>query len=325
MSELRVLTPGLLTTVQDLGRWGFQSSGVSVAGPMDAYAHRLANALVGNTAGAATLEVTLVGPELECDDERVIAMTGAEFEMTVDERPVPMYTPLVVRRRSRVRCGRRLRGARAYLAVAGGIDVPVVFGSRATHLSSGLGGFEGRALRAGDRIPLGPPRGLAVAGDDGGHVRAQLPIPAHLHAVLPNGQTRVRILPGSHQDFFAVDALEAIQRSPYRIDPRSDRMGFRLEGVPLTRVNEAEMISDATPIGAIQVPPSGQPILLMADRQTTGGYPTIAAVITADLGLAGQLAPGESIAFTICSPAEAMAALIASERRILAVAGPEAA
>ncbi|MEP7310094.1 MAG: biotin-dependent carboxyltransferase family protein [Acidobacteriota bacterium] len=324
MSELRVLTPGLLTTVQDLGRWGFQSSGVSVAGPMDAYAHRLANALVGNAAGDAALEVTLVGPELECDDERVIAMTGAEFDLTVDRRSVPMYTPLVVRGGSRVRCGRRLRGARAYLAVAGGIDVPVVFGSRATHLSSGLGGFEGRALRAGDRVPLGLPRGLAVAGGDGGHVRAQDPIPDHQRVVLPNGQTRVRILPGPHQDFFAADALEALQRSPYRIDPRSDRMGFRLEGVPLERVTEAEMISDATPMGALQVPPSGQPILLMADRQTTGGYPTIATVITADLGLVGQLAPGESIAFKICSPAEAMAALIASERRILA-ARPELA
>ena len=325
MSELRVLTPGLLTTVQDLGRWGFQSSGVSVAGPMDAYAHRLANALVGNAAGDATLEVTLIGPELECDDERVIAMTGGEFEISVDERPVQMYTPLVVRPRSRVTCGRRLRGARAYLAVAGGIDVPMVFGSRATHLSSGLGGFEGRALRAGDRVPLGPPHGPAVTAGEESQVRAHHPIPARLRAVLPNGQTRLRILPGPHQDFFAADALEALQRMPYRIDPRSDRMGFRLEGVPVGRAGEAEMISDATPMGAIQIPPSGQPVLLMADRQTTGGYPTIATVITADLGLAGQLAPGESIAFTICSPTEAMAALIAAERRILAVARPESA
>jgi antagonist of KipI len=136
----------------------------------------------------------------------------------------------------------------------------------------------------------------------------------------------VRILPGPHQDVFADDALQVLQRTPYRIDPRSDRMGFRLVGEPIVRRGrEEEMISDATPVGAVQVPPSGQPILLMADRQPTGGYPTIATVITADLGLAGQLAPGESIAFTACSPAEALAALIASERRILAAHRPELA
>ena len=131
--------------------------------------------------------------------------------------------------------------------------------------------------------------------------------------------TRVRILPGPHLDSFVADALDVLQASPYRINPQSNRMGFRLEGASLAQTRDTEMISDATPMGALQVPASGHPILLMADRQTTGGYPTIATVITADLGLAGQLAPGDSISFVVCSPAEAMAALIARERRILAV------
>jgi biotin-dependent carboxylase-like uncharacterized protein len=292
---------------------------------MDLYAHRLANALVGNGDGDATLEVTLTGPELECDDERVIALAGAEFEMRVDERSVPMHTALTLRPHSRLKCGRRLRGARAYLAIAGGVDVPAVFGSRATHLLSGLGGLEGRALRAGDRVPLGAPHVLIGAGR-GRLPDRQVALPARLRAVLPDGQARVRILPGPHPDVFVADALRVLQSTPYRIDPQSDRMGFRLDGEPiLRRVRDAEMISDATPVGAVQVPPSGQPILLMADRQPTGGYPTIATVITADLGLAGQLAPGESIAFTVCSPAEALAALIASERRILAAISPELA
>ena len=327
MSALRVIAPGMLTTVQDLGRWGFQSSGVSVAGPMDAYAHRLANALVGNAAEGATLEVTLTGPELECDDERVIAVSGAAFEITADERPVPLDTAVELRPRSRLKFGRRLAGARAYLGVAGGIDVPRVLGSRATHLSSAIGGVEGRALRTGDILPLGP------ACRDGRRGPAEQPPPLFrrsanasgtgLDAGLPNGHARVRVLPGPHLESFAAGALTMLQSSAYRIDPRSDRMGFRLEGARLARTGDTEMISDAIAMGALQVPASGHPILLMADRQTTGGYPIIATVIAADLGLAGQLAPGDSIAFVVCSRAEAMAALIAREQRILAATHAE--
>jgi len=296
---------------------------------MDPYAHRLANALVGNAPADATLEVTLVGPELESDDERMIAMTGAELELTVDARPVPMHTAVALRPRSRLKCGRRLRGARAYLAVSGGIDVPPVFGSRATHLGTVIGGFDGRALRAGDVLPIGPRAGRVGSPADSFRQAPvgspQLQANVDDQPDLSNGYARVRVLPGPHHDVFALDALTALQASSYRIDSRSDRMGFRLEGTPLRRTLETEMISDATAMGALQIPGSGQPILLMADRQTTGGYPTIATVITADLGLAGQLAPGDSIAFVVCSQAEAMAALIARERRILAVSRPESA
>jgi antagonist of KipI len=315
MSALSVIAPGLLTTVQDLGRWGFQSSGVPVAGPMDIYAHRAANSLVRNAHDCATLEVTLTGPELESDAGCVVAVSGAEFELTAGGQRVGMHALVALPPRGRLKFGRRVRGTRAYLAVEGGIDVPRVLGSRATHLASAMGGFEGRALRAGDRLPVGAPQRRGAAST----ARGREDRAAGESPDLPRGHARVRILPGPHHRSFGVDALATLQSSSYVIDPRSDRMGFRLEGAPLVPADPTEMISDAVPMGAIQVPASGRPILLMADRQTTGGYRTIATVITADLGVAGQLAPGETISFALCSRAEAMAALIARERRLLGV------
>jgi antagonist of KipI len=310
MAWLRVIKAGMLTTVQDRGRWGFQSRGVPVAGPMDLCSHRLANALAGNDADAATLEVTLVGPELGFDDERLIAVAGAEFELTVDGRPAPTCAALVLAGGSQLRFGRRSRGARAYVAIAGGIALPKIFGSRATHLISGMGGLAGRALKAGDDLPLGhpsrPPRTSNAA-----------PRPQVL--TMPEGRATVRVLPGPQQEYFATGALDALQSAPYTITTSSDRMAFRLEGPALTHTRGADIISDATPLGVLQVPASGQPILLMADRQTAGGYPKIATTISADISLAGQLGPGDMISFAVCSRREAMAALIAQERALMAV------
>jgi antagonist of KipI len=323
---LHVIRPGLLTTVQDLGRWGFQSQGVPVAGPMDAYAHRLANALAGNHHSAATLEITLVGPELEFDEDRLVAVTGADFEMTLDGDPRPMQTAFMVTRGSRLTIGRRLKGARAYLAVEGGIEVPPVFGSRATHVTTAMGGIEGRALKAGDRLAMGPPQGPAHGPPKGGHyVRPAEGVgwrqrePEYLRT-----PAALRILPGPHLDSFLPDALRLLQAAPYTIDQASDRMGFRLAGAPLA-VMGGDMISDATPMGTVQILPSGLPMLLMADRQTTGGYPHIATVITADLRIAGQLSAGDTVSLTVCSPAEAIAALIAQERTLLNIEGAESA
>ncbi len=317
MSEVRVIKPGLLTTVQDRGRWGFQSRGVSVAGPMDAYAHRLANVLVGNADDAATLEVTWVGPELEFDDERVIAVSGAEFEVAVNGRRVPPDQACAVAGGARLAFGRRLRGTRAYVAIAGGIAVTPVFGSRATHVGSRLGGLDGRALQAGDRLPLAAKRGTTPFS------RGVRPLSGQGVRPVPDGHALVRVLAGPQDDYFTHEALRALQASPYSIGQNSDRMGFRLEGTRLSHARGADIISDATPMGAVQVPASGLPILLMADRQTTGGYPKIATVITADLGLAGQLGPGDTISFAVCSPGEALAALIAQERALLAIERPE--
>jgi antagonist of KipI len=308
-SVVCVIKPGMLTTIQDSGRWGFQSRGVPVAGPMDPVSHRLANALVGNDRDAAALEITLLGPELEFDDERLVAVAGAEFELALDGRPTPCNAPFIVSAGSRLCFGARGRGARAYLAVSGGIAVPPTLGSRSTHLVSAMGGGAGRALVAGDRLPLGDPArvpGMALA--------PQTPM-----VTLPDHHAQIRVLPGPQLDYFSGDALEVLQSAPYAVGHNSDRMGFRLEGPRLTHARGADIISDATPLGVLQVPASGLPILLMADRQTAGGYPKVATVIAADLAVAGQLGPADTISFIVCTPGEAMAALIAQERALMAV------
>jgi biotin-dependent carboxylase-like uncharacterized protein len=309
MSGVWVVKAGMLTTIQDTGRWGYQSGGVPVAGPMDPVSHRLANALVGNERESAALEITLLGPELEFEDERLVAVAGADFELSLDGRPVPSNAPFIVVVGSRLRFGVRRRGARAYLAVSGGISVPPTLGSRSTHLVSAMGGLDGHALTAGQRLPLGE---TALAQ------RTAL-APQTAVVPLPDHHARLRVLPGPQDDYFSADALDILQSASYAVAQNSDRMGFRLEGPRLIHARGADIISDATPLGVLQVPASGQPILLMADRQTTGGYPKIATVIAADMAVAGQLAPADTIAFAVCTPLEAMAALIAQERALMAV------
>jgi antagonist of KipI len=303
---LRVIRPGMLTTVQDAGRWGFQARGVPVAGPMDPCSHRVANALVGNGRDAATLEVTLVGPEIEFVGECVIAVAGAEFDLALDGRSVQTHAPFVAPAGAHLKFGARVRGARAYLAVAGGIATPPVLGSRATHVISAMGGHHGRPLRAGDELPLFPSRRAQVTGSP------MAPI-----ASMPERDACVRVLEGPQREYFSSDALDALQSAPYTIRQDSDRMGFRLQGPRLVHARGADIISDATPLGVLQVPASGQPILLMADRQTTGGYPKIATVIAADIPIAGQLGPGDSLRFAVCTPQQALAALIAQERALM--------
>lgn len=305
MSGVHVVRPGMLTTVQDLGRWGRQSIGMPVAGPMDAYSHRLANLLVGNPPSLATLEVTLIGPELEFDQDAVLAITGATFDVTLADEAVTMGSPFRVKRGQRLHFGRRRLGARAYLGIAGGIDTVPVAGSRATNVMARVGGLEGRALRVGDRLPLGSP----LERDARNRRGVSLP--------LGEGRTLVRVLPGPQSEWFAKGALEGLCHGACRVSPRSNRMGYRLEGAPIVRVLAREPLSEPVPMGAIQVPDAGEPIVLMADRQTVGGYPKIATIISADLPLAGQLAPGESVGLRICTRNEALTALIGRERQIL--------
>jgi biotin-dependent carboxylase-like uncharacterized protein len=286
----------MLTTIQDAGRWGYQDRGMPVAGPMDAYSQRAANLLVGNAPDAAVLEVTLLGPELEFDAASVVAVGGAQFAMTLDGRPFPCHTPVEVSRGSSLRFGERIRGARAYVAVSGGVLVPPVMGSRATHLASRTGGLEGRALKAGDVLPIGEP-GI------GDHV---WPKPL----ALPEGTAHVRVLPGSHITRFGMDALDRLPSLVFQVSPQSNRIGYRLEGARIeVDGGDRELISVSMPLGGIQVPRSGEPILLMVDHGTTGGYPVIAVAITADLPIAGQLAPGDSLSFLPCTMEEAESAL----------------
>jgi antagonist of KipI len=302
---LVIIKAGLLTTVQDLGRYGHQEFGVPAAGPMDAFSHRLANQLVGNDPDAATLEITLLGPEFIVDADTTIAIAGADFEVTCDGRSVPMHASHAVTRGQRIKFGRIVQGARAYLAVAGGIQTERVLGSRATHLLSRMGGLNGRALLAGDRVPIVGDAGARPARKSGG-----LTLPT-------NGRALLRVIAGPQAHWFEADALKTIAGVSFRVSPQSNRMGYRLQGPPLVRIHEDELISEPLGIGAIQIPSAGEPILLMADRQTAGGYPKIGYVISADLPLAGQLAPGDFIEFHLCSQSEAIAALIARERQLL--------
>jgi antagonist of KipI len=301
---IRVVKPGLLTTVQDLGRWGFQAHGVSVAGPMDAFSHRFANALVGNAAEVAVLEATVLGPDLEFDDDRVVAVTGGEFDVSLDGRPIECGSAFNVRRGSRLTVGRRATGTRAYIAVGGGIAVAPVLGSRATHVMTRMGGLDGRPLRAGDVLPLGDAPRESRRTENRVVFRGR-------------AAAQVRILPGIHRRLFSDDAYRVLQRGPYRVSQDSNRVGYRLEGTAIPHDPRPDMISEATPMGTIQVPGSGMPILLMADRQTTGGYPQIATVIAADLPVAGQLGPGDAVSFVECAPKEAIAALLAREQSLL--------
>lgn len=305
LGALEITKPGLLTSVQDLGRHGHQAAGVPVAGPMDTFSHRLANHLVGNDPDAATLEITLIGPEVLVEADTTMAIVGALFEVTCDGRPVPMGASFGMQRGQRLKFGRIVQGARAYLAVAGGLLTGVVLGSRATHLVSRMGGVEGRALRAGDRLPVQDRTESRPSRKANG-----LTLPT-------GGRARLRMIAGPQDSWFHPDSLKALAGVSFRISPRSNRMGYRLEGPPLVRTQDGELISEPVGMGAIQVPSAGEPILLMADRQTAGGYPKVGHVISADLPLAAQLAPGDFIELILCSRPEAVAALIARERQLL--------
>ena len=315
---LTVVRPGLFTTIQDGGRWGYQDSGVPVSGPMDRQAHRRANALVGNASDAATLEATLLGPELRFDQRVLIALTGADLEATIDDKPAAADIPHRVEGGGILRFGARRSGTRAYIAIDGGVDVPVTLGSRSTHVVSGLGGLNGRALRPGDRLALGS---VNEAQGESDHLRRG-PFRSALrpagNSKAPGG-ARLRALRGPQDYYFEESAFDWLTRTRFTVSPQSDRMGYRLIGAsettrpPSSVTDHGSMISDAAFTGGIQIPPSGQPILLMADRQTTGGYPQIATVITADLPLAGQLAPGDWIEFALCTRPEAIAALTEQE------------
>ena len=316
--NLSVIRPGLLTTVQDGGRWGHQSEGVPVAGALDVGAARRGNALVGNAPGAAVLEATLLGPELRLETDVTLAVCGADLGATLDGRPLSLET--VVRGRAGAvlgfagalemarhasSAGGRRGGGRAYVAFGGGIDVPAVLGSRATHTRSAMGGLDGRPLRAGDHLALGTSR-TAVLADEGTQTLSTLSTP-----VETGGRpVSLRVLPGPQRDWFDDAAFERMEQSTFSVHPQSDRMGLRLSSAtPIPRRSSEEMISDATFAGALQVPPSGEPILLLADRPTTGGYPQMAVVISADLDRAGQLLPGDRVRFEMCSMQTARAAL----------------
>jgi antagonist of KipI len=315
--SIRVVRSGLLSTVQDLGRPGWQRHGVVVGGAMDTMALRIANLLVGNPQGAAAVEVTLLGPTLEFADEHLFALGGADLGAHLDREPVPPWRPCVAPAGSVLSFTGARSGCRTYLAVAGGVDVPEVLGSRGTDLRAGIGGMAGRALAAGDVLPIGA-RSVTVR-------RWITELSARARRVADWGAGRsllvkiaaepvIRVLRGLDYDLFTDDSRAALVDSAFRVSTQSDRMGYRLDGPRLTLHEPRELLSAPIALGTVQVPPSGQAIVLMADRQSVGGYPRIAQVITVDLPLLAQAPLGARVRFHETTLAEAQALYLVRER-----------
>src|SRR5215831_9285963 len=304
---LKVLAPGLHTTAQDLGRFGYQSIGVPVSGALDGFGLRLANALVGNPQGMAALEILGSGPTLEVAADTVrVALNGAGASLGIRgerSRVVAAGQSVTVRRGEVVQVALGRQSACCCLAVEGGIAVPRVLGSASTYVRAGLGGLNGRALQRGDLVPL------AVECASGrNELRASLP-----RSGLP-GQP-MRVVLGPQHKFFKKEALTALLDAEFRVSKDADRMGMRLEGPLLRHRSGWDIVSDAIATGSIQVPGSGQPIVLLADHQTTGGYPKIAAVISADLPAIGRCRPGDPLRFTAVEPEAAEQLCRQAERK----------
>ena len=295
-ARLTILQPGPLTTVQDLGRTGFQAYGVPVCGALDPVALRLANALVGNDEGAAALEIRLAGPSFNVTGDIRLAVAGADVTIDVttgdETRSHPAWRAIDVPDGANVRVGALRKSGGAILAVAGGIDVPLVLGARATDLKGRFGGHQGRALAAGDELAVGTVRLDSPC--------LELPTPPAL-----GFSGTLRVVLGPQEDAFTEEALAAFLGTPWRVSREADRMGMRLEGQALTFRAGADIVSDGIATGSIQVPGSGLPILLLADHQTIGGYAKVTTVISADLPAAARLLPGAEIRFAAISVAEA--------------------
>ncbi len=304
---ISVLKPAVQTTVQDLGRHGFRHLGVGRSGAMDRLSLALGNHLVGNAMDAAALELCMPPARIRLDVNCAIALTGADCTARLD------HAPLAVGRRVIAEAGQTLElsaarsGIRAYLCVSGGFEVPRVLGSRSTDLQAGMGGLDGRLVRRGDVLRIMP--GNAIA--DG--------MPASV-AMPPMGSL-IRVMPGPEFDSFGYESREVFFNAPWKVTAQSNRMGYRLEGPALVRQDSKELKSHAVFPGVIQVPPSGLPIVLMADAQATGGYPRIASVIAADQWQLAQIAPGASIHFELCSRASALLALQSQQRYLQGAQG----
>ncbi len=310
---LEVLRPGLLTTVQDRGRYGYQKFGVPVSGAVDEIALRVGNILVGNSQDAAGLEITAEGPELRVLATLALALTGAPMQATLDGERVPGWECFLARPGQVLDIRGARQGLRAYLAVAGGLAVPRVLGSRSTCLVARFGGFQGRAVQAGDILPAG----LAPCVVEG---LAGLAAPEEWRSGL-EATTAVRVVLGPQEDAFSETGLRTFLEATYRVTPHTDRMGCRLDGPAIAHKETADIISDWVPMGGIQVPGDAKPIVLLADRQTTGGYAKIATVIWPDLGRIAQRRPGEAVRFRAVSVEEAQGIARQTEEALAGLPG----
>ena len=297
--SITVLNPGLLTTVQDMGRVGYQQFGVSVSGVMDPRSAAIANILAGNQEGEAVLECTMMGPQLQFDRANTIAITGGDLMPTLDGQPIPTYRAVTVQAGQVLRFRAPKTGCRCFIAFTGGLDVPEVMGSRSTYLKAKIGGVEGRKLQKGDVIPFrapGVPKNL--------NIRFISP------EFVPRQVYTLRVVLGPQDDAFTQEGMNTFLRETYTVTPEFDRMGCRLDGPAIQHVSGGDIISDGIAFGAIQIPSHGRPIIMLADRQTTGGYTKIATVISADFRLLGQLKAGDKVRFEKVSIAQAQEALL---------------
>lgn len=320
---IKVLKTGLLTTIQDKGRFGYQKQGIIASGVMDPIAQRIANLLVGNNEYEAVLEMTLAGPKLEFQSDALIAISGGDLSPSINGKAVKQWRPVYVKEGSVLTFGQAKKGCRAYLAIAGSIDVPIVMGSKSTYLRAGIGGFEGRGLQSEDLLSTGSPSDIAqervaeLAKEANGNAFLEMDwYVASDFAPNFNEQQEVRVIKGREYEWFSAKSKEDFLTSSYTISTQSDRMGYRLEGTSLYRDNEASLLSEAVAFGTIQVPSNGQPIILLADRQTTGGYPKIAQIASVDLPIIGQIKPGSTIRFTEISLDEAQELYLQREKKI---------
>jgi antagonist of KipI len=321
--SIKVLKPGLLTTVQDLGRYQYQKVGVVVSGAMDAFSLRTANLLVGNPEQEAALELTMIGPSLFFEYDQLVAITGAEMEASINNHPVKMWRPVFIRAGSTLTFGRAKTGCRTYLTVAGGFKQPNVMGSKSTYLKAGLGGYNGRALKKGDTVACNGMSGnneiltqqLLNASLGNWFSQTSWFLDPQQHSLHEESVT-IRAMKGIEYDLFTDSSHEYIWNDKYMVRPESDRMGYCLIGSPLLAKNPINMLSSAVTFGTMQVPPSGNPIVLMADHQTTGGYPRIIQVISTDLPKLAQLQPGKTVQFKEVSLKEAHELYLQKEKNM---------
>lgn len=295
MTSVRVVKPGLLTTLQDAGRFGYQDRGISPSGVMDHLAMKHANLLVGNAPGEVVMEMTLMSGTFAFEGDALIALAGAEMDFKINDRPVERYRTLYLNAGDVLSGGFASAGARAYLAIRGGFAVPEVLGSKSTFLRAAIGGFEGRAIRQGDAL------GIHRLHD---WIQERV-LPADLIEPIYSDR-KVRFVLGDEADAFTKEGQRTFLTSVYTVGNDSDRMGYRLSGAKIQHVSTGDILSGPIQFGSIQVPGNGQPIIMMADRQTTGGYTKIGQVIQMDLPYLAQRKPGDRVAFEVIRPEEAV-------------------
>ncbi|MFE8699531.1 biotin-dependent carboxyltransferase family protein [Cytobacillus sp. FJAT-54145] len=301
---IKVIKPGLYTTIQDSGRFGYQQFGIVTTGVMDFHSYRLANWLVGNNSNEAVIEMTMIGPILCFEKDAVISVCGADMNPRINNQSVPIGRPLWVRKGQTLSFGRLSSGCRGYLAVHGGIKVPDVLGSKSTYDKGGIGGLRGTPLKVNDQVPIA-------------ESRLNNPIKWNLSSHwFTYDHSVIRFLEGKQFDWFTDDSKRTFMEETFTIQSNSDRMGFRLNGKPLFLKEKKELITEGVTFGSVQVPSNGQPIILMADKQTTGGYPKIAQIASIDLPLLAQKKPGESILFKLVSLEEAQRLYVTKEREL---------